>query len=133
MMKSANDSVPVSLVSYNLKYSYTKRGESVDFGMPSPHVAVLQSGDGRSTVCLHKHLLLINLESANMCFLLSVSVPRNPPFLILFVSKSAFLHNIAGSCVHCVSQFAFVIHLLVTLIYLAKLLLYLFGCRITQV
>jgi hypothetical protein len=45
MMKSAHDSVPGNSVLYNLEYSYTKRGESDDFGMPSPGVTVLQTGD----------------------------------------------------------------------------------------
>jgi hypothetical protein len=52
-MKSAHDHVPGSLVSYNFEYSYTKRGERVEFGMPSPRVAVLQTGDRLG----EKHLL----------------------------------------------------------------------------
>jgi hypothetical protein len=54
MMASAHDSVPGNSVSYNLEYSYTKKGESDDFGMPSPRVAVLPTGDGEG----EKHLLL---------------------------------------------------------------------------
>jgi len=54
MMKSAHDSVPANSISYNLEYSYTKRGESDDFGMPSLCVAMLQTGDRGG----EKHLLL---------------------------------------------------------------------------
>ena len=54
MVKSAHDSVPGNSVSYNLEYSYTRRGESDDFGMPSPRVAVLLTGDRGG----EKHLLL---------------------------------------------------------------------------
>ena len=55
MMESAHDSIPGNSVSYNLEYSYTRRGESDDFGIPSPRVAVLQTRDRGG----EKHLLLI--------------------------------------------------------------------------